>query len=91
MSYYISSAVSHLMNIETFWIFGLFDYESMKKHGHSGSDVKGVQAKPSVHCLCLSSLFSRIYCLQMLTVCNKMIPIFFFLIRVCDENLKEVT
>lgn len=53
MNYYISSAVSHLMNIETFWVFGLFDYESMKKHGHSGGDVKGVRCKPSVHCLCL--------------------------------------
>lgn len=76
MSYYISSPVSYLMNIETFWIFGLFDYESMKKHGHSG-DVKGVQCKPSVHCLCLSSLFSRIYCLQMLTVCSKMMSVIF--------------
>lgn len=87
MSYHISSPVSYLMNIETFWIFGLFDYESMKRHGRSGGDVKGVQGKPSAHCLCLSSLFSRIYCLQMLTVCSKMMCFFFLFIVFCCKSL----
>lgn len=68
-----------LFSPQEYWnildLLTFFDYQSMKKHGHSDGDVKGNSVKSSVHCLSLSFLFSRIYCLQMLTVCSKLMSL----------------